>query len=59
VPTLHRSTLLLAVTGFDPRPSGRTISAWAPLPRGGVLAGGFFSGTEFRATSGLARFRGR
>jgi trimeric autotransporter adhesin len=46
-----------AVTGFEPRPSGRTVSAWAPLPHGGVLAGGFFSGTEYRATSGLARFR--
>ena len=47
-----------AVTAFDPRTSTPgPVVALAALPRGGLLAGGFFGGTEFRATSGLARFR--
>jgi hypothetical protein len=46
-----------AVTAFDPVPSIRAVETLAALPHGGLLAGGYFSGTEFRATSGLARFR--
>jgi hypothetical protein len=45
-----------AVTAFNPRPASAGRMALAALPRGGLLAGGPFGGTEFRATSGLARF---
>ena len=46
------------------RPSTRVRAAagpWAlaPLPGGGLLAGGEFNGMDMRATGGLARFRGR
>ena len=46
-----------AVTAFDPRTTTPgPVVALAALPRGGLLAGGYLGGTEFRATSGLARF---
>jgi hypothetical protein len=44
------------VTAFDPEPAGRWPMALAPLPGGGLLAGGEFSAMEVRATSGIARF---